>query len=152
MRDEVERDVRRLTRRPLSSTAIRFRAKSLAHRFQAVEAQVRNLLELRASRRRRRENGGGEAPSVVLDRAAIRNPRSVERHVRSLHRAVVSMLPDGVEAPALDTLRERLMSQAERLTGQAGVLGVRFSAVMNGKEKVRIRGEVLEERREAEEP
>lgn len=151
LRDEIEREVRRLTRNPLSSTATRFRAKSLAHRFQAVETQVRNLVELRSSRKKRESNGSGETASVVLDRAALRNPRFVERHVRALHQSLMSMLPEGVEGPALDTLRQRLLDQAERLTAQEGVFAVRFSAVVSGGSKIRIRGDVLEEKRNGEE-
>ena len=148
-REEVEREVLRMTRVPVSSTAARFRAKSLAHRFQAVATQVRNLCELREARRKGGGSADEEEPSVLLDRAALESPASVEARVQRLHATVTEAL-GGAPPPSLDAIRSRLLEEARRHLGQPGVLGVRFT-VVTGEGRPRIRGEVIRAPEDGEE-
>jgi hypothetical protein len=143
LREEIDRELRLLSRNPLRSTAVRFRMTSLAHRFRALEDQIRKILDQRAARRR-----DAEAPlppvhaSVVVDRVALENPKAIEPHLRSLHRELVEILGER-PAPPLENLKTRLLEEARRIVARPGVLGVRFTVVEedNGP---RIRGELLD--------
>ena len=138
LRAEVEREVLQLTRHPYSSTAMRFRLTSLAHRFRAVETQARNLIERRT--RAQETESDAEAPneSVFLDQVALKNPRSVDGHFRKLHKALGGK---GAQAD-LDQLRERLMDEASRKLKEGGATGVKFSVVKEDG-ALRLHGEVI---------
>jgi hypothetical protein len=145
LRDEVAREVLRITRSPLSSTAARFRVRTLAHRFQAIEVQLKNLVERRASRPAARADGDrGDPPTVMLDRAALENPASVEIHLRRMHRAVADATGNPSPPPPLKSLKERILQEARRHLDHPGVLGVRFSVVTSDEGKTKIRGEVVQ--------
>jgi hypothetical protein len=144
LRDEVSREILRITRSPLSSTAARFRVRTLAHRFQAVEVQLTNLLERRAGRHAARADGDrGDPPTVMLDRAALENPASVELHLRRMHKAVAEATGNP-SPPPLKTLKERLLQEARRHLDHPGVLGVRFSVVTSDEGKTKIRAELVQ--------
>lgn len=142
LKDEIDREIRALSRNPLRSTAARFRMTSLAHRFRALEDQVRNIVDQRTNRRKDAEGADAQPPpSVLVDRAALENPRAIERHLRSLYRELVATLGDH-PAPPLETLKSRLLEEARRLVERPGVLGVRFTVVEEARGP-RIRGELL---------
>jgi len=144
LRTEVEREVLRLSRYPFHSTALRFRMGGLAHRFRALETQLRAILEQRDGRKKEQQPpASGEAAAVVVDRLAIETPASIERHLRSLHRALVETL-DGRAAPSLESLRTRLLEQARVLMARPGVHAIRFS-LADGESGPKIRGEILHE-------
>jgi hypothetical protein len=142
LRDEVARDVLRVTRNPGASTATRFRAKSLAHRFQALESQVRHLQELRAGRKREGAGGEGEDGPVLFDRFSLEEPGVVEGYVLRLHRAVGRLSGSGASVFSRDVLRDRVVEEVRRQLQDPGVLGVRFSAVETER-GVKLRGEVV---------
>jgi len=141
LREEVSREVLRVTRNPGASTASRFRAKTLAHRFQALESQVRHLQELRASRKKDDASAGGEGQGEVLfDRSCLDDPAALDGYVRRLHRAVAAVGGPGV--PSAESLRERIVTEVSRQLADPAVRGVRFSVVA-AERGVKLRGEVL---------
>ncbi len=143
LRDEVAREVLRVTRSPGASTASRFRAKTLAYRFQALDAQVRHLQELRASRKKEgaAEGGGDTGGAVVFDRSCLDDAAALDGYVRRLHRAV-GELSGGASPLSTETLRERIVVEVRRQLDDPGVLGVRFS-VVEAERGGKLRGEVL---------
>lgn len=142
LKEEIDREIRALSRNPLRSTAARFRMTSLAHRFRALEEQIRNITDLRTSRRKDAEPQGPTPPaSVVVDRAALENPRAIESHLRSLYREFVGTLGDRTPPP-LEHLKHRLLEEAKRLVERPGVMAVRFT-VVEEERGPRIRGELL---------
>ncbi len=141
IREEVEREILRLTRSPLSSTATRFRIRALAHRFQAVGTQVRNLVELRVSRKRARAAESPDGVAVLLDRAAVENPASVEPQLGRIQKAIAEAV-GGPISPPFPVIRERLFEEARRQMSAPDVVGVRFS-VVKGEKRPKIRGEVV---------
>ena len=141
LRDEVEREILRLTRSPLSSTAVRFRTRTLAHRFQAVETQVRNLVELRISRRRVRQPEPEDGAAVLLDRVAVDNPDSVASQLERIEKAIADAA-GGPVSPPFAVIRKRLFEEARRYIGRPDVLGVRFSVVKK-EGRAKIRGEIV---------
>ncbi len=145
LRGEIERTILRLVASPLLNTADRFRVNTLAHRFRAVEARVRKLLERREARARAAGGGGQlrECPSVVIDRALLERPATLDRYVRRLHREVERAC--GGQAPITAAeLRERLVETARAQVARPGVRAVRFRVDSQGG-KPRIRGEILPE-------
>lgn len=142
LRRQVEREVLRLTRYPFTSTVGRFRARTLAHRFHAVEAQVRHLVEARA--RKRREPGPEPEAAVVLDRAALANPHSVDPHLRRIHEAIRAATGETTPGPSFEALKRRLLEETRKRLGQGGVRGIRFS-VSEGERGAKVRGEILAE-------
>lgn len=142
-RDEVEREVLLLTKHPFHSTASRFRVKNLAHRFQALENQIRNLLEKKQAKKKGDEEGGAEAPrpSVLVDRAALENPVALESHFRALHRALTESLP-GRPPPALHALEKKILDEARRVLERPGLYGIRF-ALVEDEAGLKIRGEAV---------
>lgn len=141
LRDEVQRDVLALTRHPWPSTAARFRARTLAHRFQALEVQVRHLAEMRAARKAKAEPEPPEAAEVLFDRACLEEGALLERYVQRLHRSVARLVPAGA-LPDPAVLRQRIETEVRRLLQEPGVAGVRFR-VEAGERGARIRGEVV---------
>jgi hypothetical protein len=117
---------------------------SLAHRFRALETQIRGITDHREARKREDEAAASAvAASVVVDRAALDNPRVIEPHLRALHRALAESL-DGREPPPVEGLKARLLEEARRLVERPGVGAVRFTLVREEKGP-RIRGELLPE-------
>jgi hypothetical protein len=147
MRDEVERLILKLTRDPSSSTAVQFRLRTLAHRFRALDGQVRQRIEGGERRAARKAAAGKQDASVLLDAAAVANPAAVRAHLLRIHRAVRKggAGPDA-EGLSLDRLQERLLGEARKQLQQPGVRGVRFQVVQS-EGGTRIRGEVVEEPR-----
>ena len=145
LRGEIERTILKLVASPLLNTADRFRVNTLAHRFRAVEARVRKLLERREARAR---GAGGsarqpEAPSVVIDRALLERPAALDRYVRRLHQEVERAC--GGQAPITAAqLREKLVETARAQVTRPGVRAVRFRVDSEGG-RPRIRGEILPE-------
>ncbi len=147
LRDEVERLILKLTRDPSSSTAVQFRLRTLAHRFRALDGQVRQRIDAGERRTTRGAKDGAAVAmeaSVVLDAAAVANPVAVRSHLLRIHRAVRAGAGDNTKELTLDRLQERLMGEASKQLQQPGVKGVRFK-VVQGEGGTRIRGEVLEE-------
>ncbi|HSH69763.1 MAG TPA: hypothetical protein VK997_07580 [Deferrisomatales bacterium] len=146
LRDEVERLILKLTRDPSSSTAVQFRLRSLAHRFRALDGQVRQRIEAGERRAARKASGGVNGSpevSVLLDAAAVANPGAVLSHLLRIHRAVQAGAGDNAKELSLERLQERLLGEARKQLQQPGVKGVRFR-VVQGEGGTRIRGEVLE--------
>lgn len=144
LRDELEREIRRLSRVPFSSTASRFRMSSLAHRFRALETQIRGITDHREARKRDDEETPAAGPaSVVVDQVALENPRAIDLHLRALHRALAESL-EGRAPPPVEGLKARLLDEARRLVERPGVTAVRFTLV-NEEKGPRIRGELLHE-------
>jgi len=142
LRDEVAREVLRVTRNPGVSTASKFRAKTLAHRFQALESQVRHLQELRASRRKEGAGDSGVGNrSVLFDRSCLEDPAALDGYVRRLHRAV-GEAAGGTPALSVGSLRDRLVEEVRRQLQDPRVVGVRL-LVVEGERGVKVRGEVL---------
>jgi hypothetical protein len=141
LKADLEREVVRLTRFPFSSTAVRFRLKSLAHRFRAVETQARNLIEQRNRALAAAERAAGGELFVVVDRAALDDPAVVEGHLRRLHRAVVGER-GGKPGRELDSFRRRLLSEARSRIDKVGAIGIRYSLVVTDGD-ARLRGELL---------
>ncbi len=142
LRDEIERELLGVIGSPLLNTAERFRIGTLAHRFRALETRIRNLQEMRSSRRARGRGGGaGEGADVVLDRALLESPGGVDRYVRRLF-AEVEQATGGRPGITYEELRDRLVGSAKRYLEREGVWGVRFRVERDG-ERPRIRGKVL---------
>jgi hypothetical protein len=141
LRGEVEKEILRLTRSPLSSTAIRFRTRTLAHRFQAVEAQVRNLVEFRISRRRTPQPEPEDGAAVLLDRVAVDNPESVANQLERIEKAIAEAA-GGLASPPFAVIREKLFEEARRYVERPDVLGVRFS-VIEKDGRAKIRGKIV---------
>jgi len=145
-RDELEREVLQLTKHPFHTTAARFRIKNLAHRFRALESQLRNLLEKKRTKKPEEEPGQEKAtPSVLIDRAALERPEAIESHLRALHRALTDSFP-GRPPPPLSALQKKLLDEARRILERPGLLGIRF-ALVEDEAGLRIRGEVVPEPR-----
>ncbi len=145
LRGEIERTLLKLVASPLLNTADRFRVSTLAHRFRAVEARARKLLERREARARGTAGAPRptEAPSVVIDRALLERPAALDRYVRRLHREVERAC--GGQAPITAAeLREKLVETARAQVTRPGVRAVRFRVDSQGG-KPRIRGEILPE-------
>lgn len=139
---EVEREIVKLTRYPFHSTVGKFRMRTLAHRFRALESQIHNLVEQRQARKREESAVAEPAPvSVVVDRATLEHPEAVAAHLRSLHRAL-SQCSAERRPPPLDALQQRLFDEAGRILARPGVFGVRF-VVVEDERGPRIRGEVI---------
>lgn len=148
LRSELEKQVLRLTRFPFASTAMRFRMKTLAHRFQAVAAQARNLAELQARKQLAQTPQRPEDRAVLIDRAALDNPSALDSYLKRLHRAMAetATTADGQKpAPSFDALKRRLLAEARRQLERPEVSGVRFS-VVEGEGGAKLRGEILEAR------
>lgn len=141
LRDEVQREVLTLTRHPWPSTAARFRARTLAHRFQALEAQVRHLAEMRAARKAKAEPEPPEGAEVLFDRACLEQAALLERYVRRLHQSVARLVPAS-QLPDPAVLRQRIEAEVRRQLREPGVAGIRFR-VEAGERGARIRGEVV---------
>jgi hypothetical protein len=145
LRAEVEQQILVLSRQPLHSTAARFRLTGLAHRFRALEAQVRNLTDQRSSRPREVADQEQEvAPDgFVVDRRALEDPSTVRRQLERFHQALSERL-GGRSAPAAEALQERLFESARKLLDTQGTAAVRFR-VTNGETGPKIKGEILRE-------
>ncbi|MBE0616745.1 MAG: hypothetical protein IH608_02300, partial [Proteobacteria bacterium] len=115
----------RLTRHPWASTAARFRAKALAHRFQALESQVRHLVDMRAARKQKASNEPPESAGVLFDRACLEEGTILDGYVLRLHREVARLVVAG-EAPGPEVLRKRIVAEVRRQLQEPDVVGVRF--------------------------
>ncbi|NTU59517.1 MAG: hypothetical protein HGA98_00480 [Deltaproteobacteria bacterium] len=146
-REEVEREILILTKFPFRSTAAKFRMRNLAHRFRALETQIRLLLDQKRAKKREEEEtvarDSAVRPSVVLDRAALDAPAAVSGHLHAIQRAMAEIAPDR-PPPSLEALRKRLFDEARRILETPGIRGVRFLLVEDEKGP-RIRGEVIRE-------
>lgn len=144
LHDEIQRAVLGATRHPWTATAQRFRAQGLAHRFQALEAQVRHLLEMRNARARDEEAGAKDetATSCLFDRASLDDDRVLTRYVDRIQRAVAKAMGDRGGAPSAEELRGRILAEVRRRLSQPEVVGVRFS-VVEGEAGPKLRGEVV---------
>ncbi len=145
-RNEAAREVLRLTARPVTSTALRFRVLALAHRFRALEAQTRQLQQVRENRRRaapREEPAVAPGPpSLVIDRTALADPAALATDLERLQSAV-ALAQGEKKAPTVEALGKRLFAEAQRQLDRPGVAGVRFYLATDPSGAVRIRGEVL---------
>ena len=147
LRDELEREILRWTRDPSPSTGVRFRLRTLAHRFQSLDGLVRQRIETgdpRVVHRPRPTGAGNQDASVLLDAAAIANPGAVRAHLLRIHRAVKDQAGSDAANLSLDRLQERLLGEAAKQLAHPGVKGVRFK-VVKGEGGTRIRGEVVGE-------
>lgn len=144
LRDDAERLILKLTRDPSSSTAVQFRLRTLAHRFRALDMQVRQRIEAAERRvaRKATEAAEAEEASVLLDAAAVDNPGVVRAHLLRIHRAVQQSPGGNGAALPFERLQQRLLEEARRQLLQPGVKGVRFR-VIAGVDGARIRGEVV---------
>lgn len=151
LRKEVEREILRLSRQPSPSTAVKFRATGLAHRFRALETQVKNLLEQRSSRRKRPGEAAAQEPErFVLDRVLLEDPALLRSHFERFHRELSAQL--GTKAvPPSEALLARLTETARKLLERKGAHAVRFS-VAEGESGPKIRGEILGEEGEGKAP
>lgn len=141
LRDEVRREVLALTRHPWSSTVGRFRAKGLAHRFQALESQVRHVLEIRTGRK---PKGPAEPPrgvEVLIDRSCLQEKGVFLGCVAQLHRRLLKAAGDA-KPPAIEALSDRIEAEVRRRLQEPGVVGVRFR-VAEGEGALKIRGELV---------
>ncbi len=139
LRDQIERDILRISRMPGNNTATRFRSRSLGHRFQSLCTQARHRLEARNTRRTGASAAGATGNDVVLDRRALDDGAAADRYIRRLHREVVQACGT---APSFDTLRARVLAETRAKLDEPGVRGVRFRVVRDG-ETTSIRGAVL---------
>ncbi len=144
LRSDVEREILRFSRYPFHSTAARFRMNSLAHRFRALETQMRNLLEIRVERKRAAEQRGTEGPPVVVvDRAAIDDPKRISSQLQSLHAALLDRLGER-PAPSLEVFQSRLLDSARSIMAKPGPKAVRFT-LSSGENEPKLRGEIVSE-------
>ncbi len=139
LRDQIERDILRITRMPGNNTATRFRSRSLGHRFQALCTQARHRLETRNTRRAAPLGAARPETDVILDRRALDDGAAADRYIRRLHREVVRACGT---APPFETLRARVLAETRARLEEPGVQGVRFRVATEG-ESACIRGEVL---------
>ncbi|RMG89926.1 MAG: hypothetical protein D6708_09225, partial [Candidatus Dadabacteria bacterium] len=142
-RRDLERALLRVVGSPLLSTAERFRASTLAHRFRALESRVRTLLERKEGKARAQAPEGAEAggAEILVDRALLADPAALDRYVGRLH-AEVGRLSGGRAAVSREDLRERIRAAAETHLGRAGVKGVRFRLEVDGG-RPKIRGDLV---------
>lgn len=141
-RDEIEREILKITKHPFPSTATRFRAKNLAHRFRALESQLRKLVDMKRAKKRDDETGlEAGPPSVVVDRATLEHPEAIATHVRAMQRALADACP-GRPTPAAEALGKRLLAEAKRVLDRPGVMGIRF-VLVEDEGGAKIRGEVI---------
>jgi len=150
LRDEVQREVLGITRHPWTSTAARFRAKTLAHRFQAVESQLRHLVEMRAARKPKGSTERAEDAEVLFDRASLEEGAILNGYVLRLHRSVAKLVAAGEAVPEPEVLRKRIEAEVRRQLQEPDVMGVRFR-VEAGERGPRILGEVVRTARAAAE-
>jgi hypothetical protein len=143
LRLELEREILRLTRYPFPSSESRFRLNTLAHRFRALESQIRNLLEQKDGRKRESSSvaAPGLPPTVLVDRAAVDHPETIQPQLEELHRALVKLM-GGRPAPSRETLQERLLESARRLLDQPGKAAVQFT-LASGEAGPKLRGEIV---------
>ncbi len=144
LHDEVQREIMGATRHPWTATVQRFRAQGLAHRFQALEAQVRHLVDMRNNRARDAAPEDNGSSSCLFDRASLEDERILNRYVDRIQRAVAKALGDRGGAPSPEELRGRIRAEVQRRLAQPKVLGVRFS-VVEGEKGPKLRGEVVRE-------
>lgn len=143
LRDELEKEIISLTKYPFHSTASKFRMRNLAHRFRALETQIRQLADQKRTKKKEEEERTAEvAPlSVLVDHAALEQPSAVARHLRAMQKALGAARPDR-QPPSLDSLRQRFFDEARKILARPGVRGVRF-ILTQGEKGPKIRGEVL---------
>lgn len=141
---EAEREIISLTRFPTSSTVFKFQVRTLAMRFRSMEAQVRNLLELRQLR-----SGNGPRPDganaplrdIVIDEMAIDNPAIIAGKVKAL----LSQAGGGAQLPGSmtpESLCQMMLSKARAIVGKNNVKAVKYSLV-NGEQGPRVKGELV---------
>lgn len=144
-RAALERKVQNLVRSPSSSTVFKFQTNTLAHRFRALETQLRNLMEMRESKSRVSEQTHALTPSsVIIDEMAINNPALVVARVRKMCTELDKKNDAQSNAPKLnpDNFCNALVGKAKTMVGQNEVRAVRFQIVEeDGNHKVK--GEVI---------
>ncbi|MDW7708956.1 MAG: hypothetical protein SCH98_00670 [Deferrisomatales bacterium] len=141
LREEIRRELLARTRQPPPSTAAGFRVRALALRFQAVEAQVRRLLEPRGARKGGRPSGVGGEQGVLLQRSCLEERGLLQGGAARLHRELVCLVGER-GAPPAGVVCERLEAEMRRQLAVPGVEGVRFR-VERGEAGATIRGTVV---------
>ncbi|GAB4256013.1 hypothetical protein [Deferrisoma sp.] len=146
-RREVERALLKVVGSPLLSTAERFRAKTLAHRFRALESRVRTLLERKEAKARPRAPDGADSggAEILVDRALLADPGALDRYVGRLH-AELGRVSGGGAPVSREDLRERIRRAAAEHLGREGVKGIRFRLEVDGG-RPKIRGDLVVDRR-----
>lgn len=144
LRRDIEREIMQLTKSHIPSTSERFRIQTLAHRFRSLETQIRNLLDLRNSRRAATGESASQVPDyVIVDRMAIENPAVISARVRSILRAVE---PKGAQGAHPDITPEAfcqvLVNRAKTMVGKNNVNAIRFR-IIPGENGPKVKGELL---------
>lgn len=139
---EIERNILKLTRFPFPSTAVKYRLKTLAHRFQAVGLQARNINDSRNSRRSREKNEKeGEPKDFLLwDENTLKDPKSMEEGVQRLRQQMAEKTKN--PPPDVSTLKDKLARAVKSHLAEPGIKAIRFH-VVNGDQGPRIRGELI---------
>jgi hypothetical protein len=119
--------------------------QTLAHRFRALETQLKNLMDLRDSRHKASEQVSAKQPSaVIIDDMVINNPKLVAERVRKM---VTELNKKNGDDPAAISLNPEnfcnaLVGKAKSMVGKGDVKAVRFQIVeSDGGHKVK--GEVI---------
>lgn len=143
MRKEAEREVMLLLRFPSSSTAFKFQVQTLAHRFRSLEAQVKNLLELKEQRQASAETIAPDhaLQNIIVDDLAISNPDLITARVKTLLKQAGIVGPEQSESAAA-ALCNMMVSKASAVLGRGNVLAVKYSLVP-GEHGPKVKGEVI---------
>lgn len=141
---ETEREILSLTRFPSSSTMFKFQVRTLAMRFRAMEAQVRNLLDLRQLRSGTAPRpDGSSAPlsDIIVDEMAIDNPAIIAGKVKALlNQAGGKVTLPGTMTP--ESLCQMMLTKAKSIVGKNNVKAVKYSLI-NGEQGPRVKGELV---------
>jgi hypothetical protein len=144
-RAQLERKVVLLARTPVSSTVFKFQAKTLAHRFRALETQLKNLMDAREAKHKVSEQVQTKQPSaVIIDNTVINNPKLVVDRVRRMVTELNKKNLDQDDAMSLDpeNFCNALVGKAKTMVGKGEVRAVRFQIVESDGEH-KVKGEVI---------
>jgi hypothetical protein len=146
LRREIEREIMHLTRSFVPSTVVKFRIKTLAHRYRSLETQLRNLMDLRVSRKPAAEESSSQtSDSIIVDQIAIDNPSVIAARVRTILRNAAKSADPNAPA-ALDISPEAfcqvLVNRARTMVGKNHVSAIRFR-IVPGENGPRVKGELL---------
>lgn len=145
-RTELERKVRALIREPSSSTAFKFRVKTLANRFRALESQLKKLLERKENRSLgvAGQTRTQKPSSVIIDEMVINNPSLVVARVRKMVAELKRDNPE-VDNEAMlnpDSFSSALVGKAKSMVGKKDIRAVRFQ-IVKGENGHKVKGEPI---------
>ncbi len=144
LRREIERDIRMMTRSSVQSTVTKFQVRTLANRFRSLETQIRNITDLKFSRRTSTGALAKGNDSIIIDAIAITNPAIVARRIKTILKRIEKNSKDSGSSMKLnpDDLCNMLVKKAKGMVDQNNVKAVKFS-IVESEGGAKVKGELI---------